>query len=287
MLAKQTFQRVNHLLWLLAGAMLYLSYGYTEMQGSDLWWHLAAGREILQNGSVWLRDSWSYTSIDAPWANHEWAADIVYYAWASVFGLESLVYWKWLVVVATFLVLQLALRRECKQTAAAFLCAGFALAVAAPFIDVRPHLYSLLGFSVLFYLLLERVAATWKLMLLFVVWVNLHGGFIFGLMALSILIFPWRDLRLETLGKSAIVLLMCTLACLLNPDGIDSFLLPLTYALDSSSPYRQLGEWLPPFAPGGIQAPLYPGRSLSVTAQFISSGRRQYSVGCRRRRVEC
>ena len=31
-------------LWLAAAALLYLSFGYTEMMGSDLWWHLAAGR---------------------------------------------------------------------------------------------------------------------------------------------------------------------------------------------------------------------------------------------------
>jgi len=160
---------VGPLLWLLAGTLVYLSYGFTEMQGSDLWWHLAAGREILQNGSVWLNDSWSYTSMGAPWANHEWLADIIYYAWVSVFGIETLVYWKWLVLILTFFVLQLALRRECKHNAAAFICAVFALAVAAPFIDVRPHLYTLLGFSVLVYLLLGRAVATWKLVLLFVV----------------------------------------------------------------------------------------------------------------------
>ncbi len=39
-------------LWLLAGALIYLSFGYTEMQGSDLWWHIAAGREIIQNQTL-------------------------------------------------------------------------------------------------------------------------------------------------------------------------------------------------------------------------------------------
>ena len=28
----------------LAGALVYLSFGFTEMMGSDLWWHLAVGR---------------------------------------------------------------------------------------------------------------------------------------------------------------------------------------------------------------------------------------------------
>ncbi len=251
------FMQADSVVWVLAGALLYLSFGYTEMQGSDLWWHLAAGREIVQNGTVWLSDSWSYTSGGSSWANHEWLADILYYAWVRTFGLETLVYWKWLIVVLTYLLLQLSLNRSGGQRAASFICAAMAVAVAAPFIDVRPHLYSLLGFSVLLFLLLNRTASTWKLVLLFIVWVNVHGGFIFGLMGLSILVFPWRKLTFQALYKPARTLALCTLACLLNPDGISSFLLPFTYALNESSPYRQLGEWLSPFARGGIQAPLY------------------------------
>jgi hypothetical protein len=35
------------------------------------------------------------------------------------------------------------------------------------------------------------------------------------------------------------------------------FLYPLTYAFDETSPFREIGEWLSPFRPGGIQAPLF------------------------------
>ena len=247
--------RLSSVLWLLAGSILYLSYGYTEMQGSDLWWHIAAGREILQNGSLWLTDSWSFTTANAAWVNHEWLADIVYYNWVVFFGLESLVYWKWLLVISTYVVLQVSLNRGGAHPAAGFICAVVAAAVAAPFIDIRPHLYSLLGFTVLIYLLLNRTTSLLKLGLLFVVWVNVHGGFIFGLMALAIMVFPWRNLKMEALARPALVVVVCTLACLINPDGINSFLLPLEYALDASSPYRTLGEWQPPFKPGGIQSP--------------------------------
>ena len=249
--------QLNTFLWLLAGVVLYLSFGYTEMQGSDLWWHIAAGREILQNNSLWLSDNWSFTAPGASWVNHEWLSDIIYYAWVVALDLEALVYWKWLVVILTYVILQVSLTRESQQHAAAFICAAVAIAIAAPFIDIRPHLYSLLGFSILVYLLLNRTTATWKLALLFVVWVNLHGGFIFGLMALAILVFSWGDLKKEAFVRPLQIMLVCTLACLANPDGINSFLLPLTYALDASSPYRQLGEWLPPFQKGGIQAPLF------------------------------
>jgi len=43
-------------LWLLAGIVTFWSFGYTEMKAGDLWWHIAAGRLILESGSPWLVD---------------------------------------------------------------------------------------------------------------------------------------------------------------------------------------------------------------------------------------
>ena len=244
-------------LYFLAGALLFLSFGYTEMAGSDMWWHIAAGRELLQTGTPFMVDDWSFSAHGKDWLNHEWLADIIYYVWVSSFGLQAIVYWKWLVLVATFLTLQYVLYRQTGSALAALVCAGGAAAVAAPFIDVRPHLYSLLNFAVLLALALERRPRTWILALLFLVWVNLHGGFFFGLMALSILLFPWRDLNLDNFRGALIVGLVCVLAASLNPSGLGTFLYPLKYAFDTASPFRGLAEWHPPFRPGGIRSPLF------------------------------
>jgi len=252
-----TNSRLLVMLWSVAGTLIFLSFGYTEMQGSDLWWHVAAGRELLQTGTLWMVDDWSFSALGASWTNHEWLSDIIYYKWVQVWGLESLVYWKWLIVIACYSTLQYVLSRDNNNYASGLICAGVAVAVAAPFIDVRPHLYSLLNFSILLFMLLNRKTATWKLVLLFIVWVNLHGGFFFGLMALGVLLFPWREFNLDNFKTAFGVGLICLFACALNPSGVKSFLYPLAYALNPDSPYRTLGEWLPPFAPGGIQAPLF------------------------------
>jgi len=103
--------RAGNLLVLLAAGLLFLSYGYTEMAGSDMWWHIAAGRELLQTGSLWMVDDWSFTAHGVDWLNHEWLADLIYYGWVSAWGVQSLVYWKWLLVIATFGTLLVALTR--------------------------------------------------------------------------------------------------------------------------------------------------------------------------------
>lgn len=248
---------LTRVLCLAAGALLFLSFGFTEMAGSDMWWHVAAGRELVQTRTLWMVDDWSWTALGHDWLNHEWLADLIYYAWVSAWGIESLVYWKWLVIIATFVILQVTLTRDSGSALAGLLCAGMAIAVAAPFLDVRPHLYSLLSYSLLLLLLLRRRTSTALLAVLFLVWVNLHGGFFFGLMALGVLLFPWRDFNLANLRGALVTGLVCLLACTLNPSGLKTFLYPLTYAFDGSSPYRGLGEWLPPFKPGGIRSPLF------------------------------
>ena len=279
-------------LWIAAGAILFLSFGYTEMAGSDMWWHIAAGREILQTQTIWMVDDWSFTRHGADWLNHEWLSDVIYYAWVSAFGVESIVYWKWLVVIATYGLLKYTLARITGSWAAGLIAAGIAIVIGAPFVDVRPHLYTLLNYSLLLFLLLgQRRPATWLLALLFVVWVNLHGGFFFGLMALAILVFPWRDLSLGrfweqdsflTSFRSAFVVgLICVAAALLNPSGYDTFLYPLKYAFDTSSPFRGLGEWLSPFEPGGIVSPaffVFMWAPLAAIAYAIPAIRRDTGV---------
>ncbi|KGE03072.1 hypothetical protein HRUBRA_02304 [Pseudohaliea rubra DSM 19751] len=262
---------VTRALWLVAGVLLYLSFGYTEMMGSDLWWHLAAGREMLAQGTVWLDDPFSYSAAGEPWRNHEWLADLIFYGWANVFGVPALVYWKWLVVVATYLGLALVLERMGGDRGAAVLAAAVALALAAPFIDVRPHLYTLAGVVLLLHLALERPPRRLPLCLLFLLWANLHGGFVFGLMALALLVFPWRSPSPGALRARGVTILACALTSLLNPDGIVVFVQPIEYAF-TDSPYRSLGEWLSPFLPGGIRAPLFVPALGVAAAAIVAHG---------------
>ena len=259
-------------LWLAAAALLYLTFGYTEMMGSDLWWHLAAGREMLEQGTIRLADPFSYSAAGEPWRNHEWLADIVFYAWASVFGVPALVYWKWLLVVATYLGLAGVLERTAGDRGAAVLAAALALAVAAPFIDLRPHLYTLAGVVLLLHVALGREPRRLPLCLLFLVWANVHGGFVFGLMALAILAFPWRAPSLATLRDWVLTLLACALVSLVNPDGYLVFVQPIEYAF-TDSPYRSLGEWLSPLVAGGIRAPLFlPALAVAAMAAAAQVG---------------
>lgn len=258
-------------IWYLAAGIAVLSLaGFTVMLNSDLWFHLAAGRLILESRAVPLVDSWSFTAAGQPWHNHEWLSDIIYHAWAQAFGVDSLVYWQWGLIVATFLLLFRILARLSGSFPWSFLLTGFAALVAAPFFDIRPHLYSLLFYAVLLQQMLLRRSPSRALPLLFVLWINLHGGAVFGLMVLSLglascALLPDPDVesgrraRKTRLLELAGIWAACVLACLVNPFGVNALLYPFKLALEADSPSRTtLTEWLPPFIPGGIQSPLYP-----------------------------
>ena len=242
--------------WLATAALVFWSFGYTVMRGSDLWWHLAGGRWMVEHGTVFVRDPFSFTATETWWLNDAWLSDVLLYLWSNAFGTPSLAYWKWLCIVSTWLVLMRHLERDGDRIVA-FLAATFSLAIAAPFLDVRPQLFSFLGFAVLIDLTLGRGRPSNWLVLLFFVWANLHAGFLIGVIVLPLLLFPawwngaagWR--RLLALAGA------CWLVCLVNPNGIEAFSRPFRYAFDASSPFRQLGEWLPAFAPGGIRSPYY------------------------------
>ncbi|MEM6775552.1 MAG: bacterial transcriptional activator domain-containing protein [Pseudomonadota bacterium] len=244
-------------------ALLAVSYSFTEMMGSDLWWHLAAGREMFERGTIRLVEDWSYTAAGEVWRNHEWLADVVYHGWVSAFGVTSLVYWKWLMLALIFGFLQRALLRLGEPAAALLACLA-AMAIAAPFIDIRPQLYSLLGIAVLLNIALLRPPKLVPLLVLFLVWANVHGGFLFGLMLLSLLVFPWGAPVPGNLLRAAVPVLAAATVVLINPDGINAYAYPLEYALNSDSPYRTLGEWRPPFERGGIRSPLYDDALLTA-----------------------
>lgn len=247
-------------LWVLAAGLAVWSFGYQVVSGGDLWWHLAAGRWIGEHRALPATDPWSFSAAARPWANHEWLADLVFHGWARLFGEPALAYWKWGVLLATFLLLFKVLWRLARNAPASYLGTLLAAAMSSPFLDIRPHLYTLLGYALLLSLALGRAAPSWALPALFLLWANLHGGVFFGWMALAVILaVPLLAGKGASQGakswlRPAGLWLACVVASLVNPYGWQVLTLPLRYAFSATSPYRELlREWQPPF--GGTVPP--------------------------------
>ena len=174
--ASLTFERLAASLCLLA---LVLAASFMPAQ-SDTWWQLRAGEEIWRTASVSLKDQFSYTVYGGYWPNHEWLSEAFFYAAFRVGGLRlltailaSLVVLTW--VLAWHLTVGPSIRR--------IPLLAMAIISASPSWSLRPQVLSLFLVVLLVYLLTRRRYAV--LPLLFLLWANMHGAVVIGLVILG------------------------------------------------------------------------------------------------------
>jgi hypothetical protein len=282
--------------WYAAAALAVLGSSFAVVFNGDLWFHLAAGRWIVQHGAAPVVDGWSYTAAGRPWLDHEWLAQAIFQGWAQAFGLESLIVWKLLLLAATFLLLFRVLRRLGAGFGASFVILLFTLRVAMVFFEIRPHLWSLLFTVVVLQAALLREGPRWLLPAVFALWANLHGGVVFGLALLWALLavqalLPDADRERQVpwwrrTGRLAATALACLAAALLNPYGTAALTYPFRLVSASAASRELLTEWRSPFAAGGLGAPLFPwaigaaaAAALLLLATSAWRARRRESAG--------
>jgi hypothetical protein len=56
---------------------------------ADTWWHLAAGRDMLQAKHIALTDTWSHTVPALRWPNYEWLSEVLMFAAYQAGGLPG------------------------------------------------------------------------------------------------------------------------------------------------------------------------------------------------------
>jgi len=210
----------------------------------DIWWHLRTGQLIVEKLTIPTTDSFSYTVAGRPWVTHEWLSEVLFYGLYRLGGSDLLVILK--AFAATLAVLLGAAAAAVGDTARKrWPAIALGVLLAAPLIStrafVRPHLLTaiLLG-AVLLLLRLTTVSGrllwSWLLVPLFVLWANMHSGFVLGIL---LVILYWTGELLGSAEDSGIssrrspwkrrgpLLLLILLATLINPHHIGAFLYPL------------------------------------------------------------
>lgn len=262
--------KINHALAALLACGGAGALTQPAVAGSDLWWHLASGRDIWALGGVPRHDVYSFTANDVLWMNHEWLWDAVY--WAVYAVHPQLVAWFHLAcVLAVFLGVFEVARRASGSLPGAVLATWGAAASAHWFIDIRPHVWTL-GLVQLVLLTRDRPWAPWLWPALVVVWANLHGGFVFGVGMIG-LIAVVRTLEQSLAARRLVVprrewigVGLALLAMLATPWGYHVLEYPLAY-LDRDSPFRGIVEWR---APGfGLGAGDFQGRFWWMTLSAL------------------
>ena len=173
---------------------------------TDTWWHLSSGRYIVENRAIPFQDPFSHTIPGKPWIDCYWLAQIglyLVYRWATYPGLSLALA---AVVVLTFWLVY----RQCEGN---IYVRAFSLVLAALtsalFWIARPHVLSFLLSSVFLYILYlykrRGVNRLYVLPILFILWVNIHGGFIIGFILVGVYIIGEVTNNVVGLGVAPIL----------------------------------------------------------------------------------
>jgi hypothetical protein len=229
---------------LLVSFCAYWWHAYTLLD-PDFGWHIRNGQNILHSGFPYT-DHLSYTMPHYPVIAFEWLNDVLYaflLPYVGILGISGL----FAAVLATTLVIQLSLLPKTYQRFASvplILCA----AALYSFASINPQVTTIFCFSILLHVLQSQ---SWRkyiylLPLLFVFWVNAHGGFAFGIVILLMvtLIELWQKSRYRK--KLAISSVVSLLATFCNPYGVRIWQEVWMTITDASLRWT-IHEWKPTF----------------------------------------
>lgn len=234
--------------WVLAccGLLLFVHLillGFFQVSSLDTWFHLKEGELYVTTWSLPSQDPFAFTSAGRDWIKYSWLADVVFYLLYAAIGFPGLVLFRLGILFAIAWLLYRILRR-CGLDPVAAILLVFVASLALRFrLFIRPELFTfLLLLGTLAVLLRLSVSSPWMayaLLPLFVLWVNTHGSYVFGIgipaLVLLANVLPvdwcapgWGRLRLDTARRRHLALAVAALpvAGFLNPQGIGLLLFP-------------------------------------------------------------
>jgi hypothetical protein len=235
--------------WLSLGAFT-LALSLQKIRSLDYWMHLRTGRLIWEGAAVPSVDPYSYTLPGTPWVDVYWLFQLGLHGLHALGGHEAVVLGKALLALLLVVLLgRIGYRpeRAALSVAALALC----LLVVGDRIMPRPELptFVLLAATLLLFDRFERRGDAWIFAwpLLQLLWVNLHGLFVLGFAVagahaadeLARPVLGRGPLRPRRLGRLGAALALALLACVINPNGLDTALLPLQQLSMIGSPEQR------------------------------------------------
>jgi len=233
----------------------------------DLGWHLAAGDLIRDQGKIPFQDTWSFTSAGKQWFNLSWLWDVfasVLFQYTNFSGLMLFTVACGGAIVGYLASLSLSNGASPLAVCIAVLSACLLYPAFAAFPNIylaaSPNIATMV-FSVIFYgECLKRTRRVFWLPAIMLLWANLHGGFLLGLLIIGVfggvaaLKRDWANFKIYSLVGGG-----CLVATLINPLGWHIY--QGATATVGSFVQAEITEWWPYYrsitVPGSIPGILY------------------------------
>ena len=226
--------------------VLVFTSGQGLLGDGDTGYHIRTGDLILRTWQVPNQDPYSLHQPPILWTAHEWLSEIIMTTVFNLHGLTGVVIFFAILLAVTHWLLYQSLRSKSNDI---LLCATVTLLATATSTShwlARPHVFSLL-FAVIWCHCLDRFQyhnekTLMYFPLLMLLWVNLHGGFVIGLVFLAIYASGNIFIALIDLSKSAehihkakwltIIFIPTFAVCLINPYGPEIYWFPFRLTSD-------------------------------------------------------
>ena len=230
----------------------------------DLGVHLGVGRYIYEHGAIPRTDIFSFALTGHPYVYHSWLSQLaitaVHDGWGGLSRIGTplirlSIVWSVLIALGVWLLYRLS-------THSFWLTLSMLLSTSLIFssIGVRPQVFSFLGSIILLYSLIGWRSKKYALRyvaglpLLFLVWANMHPGFLMGLLVMGVFIGVDVISNLGILSSlRRILFIFCAsvAATLVNPFGFGLY--KQIYAISTNPFNTQVNlEWVPLVARGNV-----------------------------------
>lgn len=200
----------------------------------DLSRHLLAGKLILQDKALPATEPFLYPMTGETYVSHEWLSDVVFYSVYEYFGLNGIVILAAILLSSTFTILYASLSIRWNRRIPIILLVMWGTLATIPNWITRPYLFSMLFLSI-WLIMADGLARNkniplWGFPAVMIVWCNLHGEFIAGILVLIAYTAGWawdyilsRESDLQTGKNLGVALGLSMLASLIHPSGIQSW----------------------------------------------------------------
>lgn len=153
----------------------------------DMFHELAVARVALEQGSVPMRDLFAFTPTIHPSIHHEWGTGVVLYLTAMWQGLDGLIALRFGLVVLMSLISLWCVRKAGASWPVVVFVAPLAMILGeVGLTTVRAQVFTMCFVSALLTMLeFDRQGRRWWIpiwLVMYVLWLNLHAGFVVGVM---------------------------------------------------------------------------------------------------------
>lgn len=153
----------------------------------DLARHLRHGEYMLQHHALIRADPFSFTRPGQPFVAFEYGSQLIFALTRRAAGLAGVTVLAGLLIAAAYALLARYLLRRSVEPLLTVAVVVAAAAVGIGHWLARPHLFTMVAVPILLELLTPTGRQRlWPFLLLFAVWANLHGGFVYGLVLIGI-----------------------------------------------------------------------------------------------------